>query len=857
MLGEAGVMTEVIAKGRWLAGSLGLLVAVGSVSVKAQQKEQIPSPSTNIRIQTATPPGQQAEELYLKLRSVGLDPQRVYHIREGSLDREQIHMTFDDGTIGFTKDVDGHVTGAFFEGDGEILVVPPGQSERASMVLFTKSAILEEDFATAYFRFNDNTFAELQPYLRPTEEAQEFVTKWDQAARNLAEGDALRLFVTFSQDLPIRGAANTASAPANNVLPDRLLHARLQSDKLGIFDVYYDSHAAEQIAIAQAKSVESGNYYNVWASFSPPGSKEFPDEIDIQDYKIQAQVTPPTNLKATTRVRLQVLRGGGRTLLFELSRNLKVSELKADGQPLELIQNQALEGTALARRGNDLFAAVFPQPLKTGQKIELELSYAGDVLSEAGGGLLYVGARGIWYPNRGLSAANFDLQFRYPPGWTLLATGRRVEENAIPDQPAASTPPTGMQSSHWVTDKPIPIAGFNLGRYERATASSNGIAIETYAARGVEKTFPKAQEQVVEVPPIRPLGPNRPTTVVVTQPPPSPARNAQVVADTAAQAVNFYAERFGPYPYSSLEITQMPGLVSQGWPGLIFLSSYAFLTPEERRDLHLDPVTMILDAQVTAHETAHQWWGDLVYWRSYRDQWIGEALASYCALMILESENPIQFRLAMTRYRDNLLVKNKSGAELKDAGPVTLGIRLSSSEFPDGYEAISYGRGTWLVHMLRHLLDDGVARDSSGATPFVRALRNIRERYAGKPMTTRQMLDVFSEELPESVRYEGKQSLDWFYEQWINGTAVPRFQLQGVKLVPKGSSVSASGTIVQKDAPKELVTSVPIYAVLAGERRVFAGRIFADGPENSFHLSAPAGTRKLIVDPGETVLRDR
>jgi hypothetical protein len=136
-------------------------------------------------------------------------------------------------------------------------------------------------------------------------------------------------------------------------------------------------------------------------------------------------------------------------------------------------------------------------------------------------------------------------------------------------------------------------------------------------------------------------------------------------------------------------------------------------------------------------------------------------------------------------------------------------------------------------------------------------LRNIRERYAGKPMTTRQMLDVFADELPESVRYEGKKSLDWFYEQWINGTAVPRFQLQGVKLVPKGNSMSATGTILQKDAPKELVTSVPIYAVLAGDRRVFAGRIFADGPENSFRQTVPAGTRKLIVDPERTVLSEQ
>ena len=63
------------------------------------------------------------------------------------------------------------------------------------MALFTGAAIMEEKFLTAYFRFNDDTFAELKPSLRPTDHAQEFVTQWDGAARNLAETDALRLFL--------------------------------------------------------------------------------------------------------------------------------------------------------------------------------------------------------------------------------------------------------------------------------------------------------------------------------------------------------------------------------------------------------------------------------------------------------------------------------------------------------------------------------------------------------------------------------------------------------------------------------------------------------------------------------------
>ena len=79
---------------------------------------------------------------------------------------------------------------------------------------------------------------------------------------------------------------------------------------------------------------------------------------------------------------MEVRQGGQRALLFELSRFLQIKQVEADGHPLEFIQNQALEGTQLARRGNDLVALVFPQPLRTGQRIELHFVYGGEVLSE-------------------------------------------------------------------------------------------------------------------------------------------------------------------------------------------------------------------------------------------------------------------------------------------------------------------------------------------------------------------------------------------------------------------------------------------------------------------------------------------
>jgi hypothetical protein len=74
-----------------------------------------------------------------------------------------------------------------------------------------------------------------------------------------------------------------------------------------------------------------------------------------------------------------------------------------------------------------------------------------------------------------------------------------------------------------------------------------------------------------------------------------------------------------------------------------------------------------------------------------------------------------------------------------------------------------------------------------------------------------------------------------------------------VKYTQKPGGTVVSGTIVQKDVPQELVTVVPVYAVVAG-KDVLLGQVFADGAETSFHLSAPPGTRKVVLDPHQDLL---
>jgi hypothetical protein len=793
-----------------------------------------------------------AESLYLKLRSVGLDTARVYKVRDATLERAALHVSLDDGTIAFTEDVGGHITGAFFKGDGELLLFPPDTMERASLALFTGAAILEEKFSTAYFRFNDNVFAELQPALRPVEDAASFAAEWNNTARNLAQADALRLLFSFSRELP------PADGPAAN---DHLLRAYLQGNKLGTFDVRYDSLAAEQIAAGQHKTVGGEDFYNVWLSFPAAlragvgitdrdADADPMPEVGVSQYKIQAGIKPQGDLEANAVVSIRANKDGGRMLMFELSRLLQVKDVLADGRPAEFIHNQAIEGSQLARRGDDVLAVFLPAPLRAGQKVELSFDYSGSVLSEAANGLLYVGEHGTWYPNLGFAMAQFDLEFRYPVGWTLVATGRRTEARTSGAE----------QLSRWVSERPVPVAGFNLGKYSQTATRAGEVNVVTYATSTMERSFAGTNTAETKMPDLFRLpGSAGPMGGVLAPEPPSPAENARMVGAVSARALEFYEHCFGPFPYGELALTQFPGTASQGWPGLVFLSSYAFLSPQQRERVESDPGQRLIEEQVVAHETAHQWWGDLVTWRGYRDQWIMEALANYSALMLLESRSPAQFRQIMQKYRDDLLVKNRVGMPLMDAGPVTLGLRLSSSESPNAYHVISYERGTWLFHMLRTMMRDAerkggtVGSRKAEGEPFLRALRRLRTEYEGRAVNNAQLMAVLQSELPSSLWYEGHKSLDWFYESWVNGSAVPAFELRGLKFTDKPGSTVISGTIIQEHGPASLVTAVPLYASRAG-KNIFLGQVFAEGKETAFHISAPAGVRKALLDPEQTLL---
>jgi len=768
--------------------------------------------------------------LYRALRSVGLDETKVFHVREAALDRDELHLYLTDGTIAFTQDVQGRVTGAYFEGDGEVLMRPPNLTEHASLGLFSGMGVLDERFSAAYFRFNKDLLGQLKPYLRETEDQREFVEAHDQQARELSELDALRLLRSFMEDDAL--SAN-----------DQFLHARLAT-RLGSLDVYDDSQQEDQFTVACLSHSGESLYFDVWMAFpgrqalalgeqrviDPAGSTS---AVPVNAFRIDTVLTPPEMLEASAELDLEVKNGGQKLLIFELSRWLQVSGVTVDGAEAEFLQNDALTGSELARIGNDLVTVVMPAILHTGEHHRLRFKYAGAVMQQAAPGLLYVGARGTWYPNRGIQMSLFDLKFRWPRDWTLVATGH-----------GTSTREDGKANvGEWHSDGKIPIAGFNLGKFVRASAQMDGITIASYTAGVVEESLAKANP------------------VLASE---SPARNA-AIAQRSAEAIQKYAHWFGPFPFRNLALTQFPSPVSQGWPTLVYLSSFAYLSDQERRTLKLNEFQrLVYGGFMQDHETAHQWWGDRVGWKSYRDQWLMEALANLSALMIMEEKRPADARELLEFYRRELLATNAKEKSFADAGPVTLGYRLSSSVFPNAYIPVTYGRGLWLLIMLRDYFADyekletkakSAQQTSSEGGRFLMALREFGRRYDRSMATTDDFRKVLEEFLPSKARYEGTQSLKWFFDEWVRGSSVPEIELKHVVFLQRRDAKVASFSVYQERAPESLVTSVPIFAELAGGDRVFLQRVFADGHETHLQIKVPSGTQRLLMDPEKKLLR--
>jgi aminopeptidase N len=206
----------------------------------------------------------------------------------------------------------------------------------------------------------------------------------------------------------------------------------------------------------------------------------------------------------------------------------------------------------------------------------------------------------------------------------------------------------------------------------------------------------------------------------------------------------------------------------------------------------------------------------------------------------------------LARYRQRLVEKFPNAEQsAANIGALDLGNRLSSSKSPEGFEQVIYGKGSWVIHMVREMLRQPGAKDPDAR--FVALLHTLASKYAYRALSSADLQREIEAVMTPAMDLDGGRSMEWFFEDWVRGTGVPHYRVEfSVHRSEKG--VVVRGKLFQQGVPRSFVAPVPLYASGVGTRPTPLGIVIAAGPETAFHFTTESVPAKIIIDPHMTLL---
>ncbi|MEW6074009.1 MAG: M1 family aminopeptidase [Planctomycetota bacterium] len=322
---------------------------------------------------------------------------------------------------------------------------------------------------------------------------------------------------------------------------------------------------------------------------------------------------------------------------------------------------------------------------------------------------------------------------------------------------------------------------------------------------------------------------------------PSHTYNVDEMVAALEGARRWYSEWFHPFPWQELKISEFPGLAgyAQGFATNIpFSESIGFLTESDEES----------NAAffVTAHEAAHQWWGNLLApGRGPGGNLLSEGTANFASILLFAERKGERARLAFCRQIEDSYARG----------------RVADSERPlvwidgsrPGDTVVTYDKAGWVYWMLLQRM---------GREPCLEGMRAFIARYAtarDHPVL-QDFLAEMREHAPDPAAY------DDFVQQWFFTVVVPEYRLADVE-----SAAGADGTWTVTGVLENAGTGrMPVeVAATRGER--FPGAeappdeapyaevrtTLAPGPGERlpFALRCGFAPERVVVDPDVLVLQ--
>ena len=251
---------------------------------------------------------------------------------------------------------------------------------------------------------------------------------------------------------------------------------------------------------------------------------------------------------------------------------------------------------------------------------------------------------------------------------------------------------------------------------------------------------------------------------------PAHTYNLEPMMQALAGSRKWYAEWFAPYPWRDLRLSEFPDLrtYAQGSPtNITFSEGIGFLTKSEPK----------ADAPfwVTAHEAAHQWWGNILVPADRPGAAVlSEGLAHFSTALLIGQVKGTQQQLAFLRQiEDQYANTRRADAER----PL---VRVDGSRPGDGL--IIYDKGGWTAWMMMQLV---------GREPMLAGLRSFIAEWRDRDdhAVLQDYLAHMRRFAPDTGAY------DAYVRQWYWDVVVPEYRLGDARAVERDGVWEVRATV--------------------------------------------------------------
>ena len=756
-----------------------------------------------------------SDPVYRQLREAGLGD--TYRCEKFTLSLDVGTFELNSGTITLLNAVNNFQTGAIFVGQGHFTLQPLIHLDTQEMIRRSGKPTAEEDLSEVVFRFTPGLYPKVArafgPKVDTPHEAVDALQHWQNKVRHrheFPEGLTQGIFEQESIDNVdadvLAAIYNPKHPPFFNAYMVGAPHKDLRFFVRSRVGAIPQMDSPEEVALINFSGggMDDGVWYSEHLAAElkaqTADSREDRRLFATRRYNIETVIAKNNHLYSRATITFRPLVSGERVMKFALLPTLRVTRVSDEnGKELHFIQE--------SRKEDGSFYAVLDEAPEIGKEHLISVEYVGDkVLYDAGSGSYYVGARESWYPNlNGFGEkALYDLTFKVPRSNVVISVGKLVGESTE----------AGFAVTRWVTPVPVAVAGFNYGRYTKIELPDT---ITHYNISGYYLSeLPSNLKQFDGSLSGNAPASNMQANALSAMSPMAMTKYALHQARAQMQVCTLY---FGRAPYENIEITEQPNFsFGQSWPNLVYLPISAYIDSTQRWMLfgQINAKFTGFVQEVTPHEVAHQWFGHSVGWASYHDQWLSEGFAEFAAGLFLQQAVGPKWQKDYLdfweRQRVRILEKNNFGVSPNDAGPLWLGRRLDSPRSERAYNGLTYPKGAYVLQMLRSMMYADQAPEGNRDQPFIDMMHDFMESHHDSNASTESFKAVVEKHMPKKLDLQQNGRLDWFFDEWVYGTQVPRYHFKYDLQQGDKGNLKVHVEITQSEVDQNFAMLVPVFA---------------------------------------------